>query len=167
MSNYHDGKSKSFEYIHQLSDSEEDVRAEAARRLNWVVIEQAFFPLVEALRNDPNKNVRMYAAGAFGKLKDKGAIEPLTKALNDREPIVRHWAANALGVIGHGHAVSPLLTALKDKEAMVRWAAAWSLGEIGDARALEALINARNDKHPTVRANANEAIQSIKGRSKK
>jgi HEAT repeat protein len=58
-----------------LQDSEEDIRAEAARLLNHEPEPRAFDALVFALRNDKSKTVRFYAAGALGELKDERASD--------------------------------------------------------------------------------------------
>jgi len=160
-------KNKAHELINKLSDPEDKVRAEAARQLNWIVVTQAFDVLVQALLFDKSKSVRMYAAGALGKLKDKRAIEPLAKALDDIEDIVRHWAAHALGHIGNGQAYQPLVKALKDPEAKVRWVAAEALGDIGDGRAIEPLQNSCKDENNKVRENAKIALETIKHKMKK
>ena len=48
----------------------------------------------EKLAN-PDPRVRRAAAKALGKLKDPRALEPLIRALEDKEPTVREAAAHA------------------------------------------------------------------------
>lgn len=69
--------------------------------------EPAVKPLIKALE-DKNSRVRIGAAGALGKIKDKRAVGPLIQALEDENNIVRAEAAYALGEIGDSRAIKPL-----------------------------------------------------------
>jgi HEAT repeat protein len=76
----------------------------------------------------------------------KPAVEPLIKALGDKNCYVREYSAEALGVIGDTRAAEPLIKKLSDDDWRVRRHAAVALGKIGDARAVEPLIKAFNDE---------------------
>jgi HEAT repeat protein len=85
--------------------------------------------------------VRIKASEALGELGDARAVEPLIKALGDRNnETVRRTAAAALGKLGDGRAVVPLIKALGDADRGVCVTAAEALGKLGDARAVEPLI---------------------------
>ena len=53
-----------------------------------------------AVTDDPSWRVRLQAALTLGKLKDKRAVEPLTRALGDENETVRGIAAQVLGTLG-------------------------------------------------------------------
>ena len=97
-----------------------------------------------------NEFARESAVRALIKIGD-GAVEPLIKALGDKEEDVRRYTARVLGNIGGKRAVEPLIKALEDKDSEVRQRAATSLGWIGDKRAVEPLIKALEDKDSEVR----------------
>ncbi len=78
------------------------------------------------------------------KLRAKGDINRLIKALTDRDPGIRDAARKALITIG-SLAVEPLIVALGYESVRVRRNAASALGEIGDRRAVDALILALKD----------------------
>ena len=78
---------------------------------------------------------------------DEQTVEPLIKALKDRDRDVRIRAASALGYFKDPRVVEPLIHALKDKDQDVRDNAAMALSVIKDPRAIEPLVEAleRND----------------------
>jgi hypothetical protein len=95
------------------------------------------------------------------KIVGKYALEPLLRALTDRDWEVRMNAADHLGDIGDVRAVEPLMLRLKDEDDKVRTSAAKSLGKIGDARALISLIDMLKDKNWIVRTSAVTALGLI------
>jgi HEAT repeat protein len=83
----------------------------------------------------------LFGAHNIGKLKGKGDIHGLLKALeHPKNPRVRKAAAEALGELGDETASEPLATAAFDEEQDVRIAAIEALGGIGDEGAVHALI---------------------------
>ncbi len=128
--------------------------------------------LIEALKHEWS-SIRAKAIEALGEIRDERAVEPLTKALWDKdEQLSIQWkAAEALGKIGHAGAVKTLIyrlglgqrsTVLAERYESVRAGAAEALGKIGDARAVEPLILALlNDTSGSVRANAAWALGEI------
>ena len=105
---------------------------------------------------------------------DARAIEPLIKALKNKEWRVRWNGAWALGKIGDAsdppehdrlhspRAVEPLIKTLDDEKDDVRWGAACSLGRvIGDGREIEPLIKALEDGDWRVCCGAAEALGKI------
>ncbi|MEJ5185587.1 MAG: HEAT repeat domain-containing protein, partial [Candidatus Geothermincolales bacterium] len=147
--------------------------------------------LIQALSHD-DKDIRVNAALALGKLKNAGAVKALVEALRDDHEDVRWAAAWSLGEIGKP-AVRPLVQALKDEEGEVRWKAAWALekmgrqvldslldafaveegeakskiamvlGSIGDVRAVRPLVQALGDLDESVRFGARWALQKLGG----
>jgi HEAT repeat protein len=86
------------------------------------------------------------AAIELGEIGDSRAVEPLIKALGDKDEYVREAATKALGMIADVRAVEPLIEVLWDEDQLVhpseyvRYYAAEALGNIGDTRAVEPLI---------------------------
>ena len=97
------------------------------------------------------------------KLKAKGRIGKLIKALEHKESSVRLDAANALGELGDTRAVEPLIAALNDKEVDVRKAATNALGQIGDIRAVEPIADRLKDNDFFVKKKAIWALGQIEG----
>ncbi len=90
----------------------------------------------------------------------EAAVEPLIKALADRDTDVRRAAAEVLGNIGDSRAVEPLIKALGGVDWYKGDSAAVSLGKLG-APAVEPLIKALGDKNWRLRCGAAEALGNI------
>lgn len=126
-------------------------------------------PLTETLLNDENGDVRYEAARELDCLdivEIEIAVEPLIRALNDKNLNVRSAVAHSLGELGHGledkRFVVPLIKALKDDEYEVREEAAWSLGQIRDKRAVNPLIQVLlKDEYSIVRISSINALRKI------
>ncbi|MCP4343960.1 MAG: hypothetical protein GY795_00355 [Desulfobacterales bacterium] len=101
---------------------------------------------------------RKAAVEALGKTDDPYAVQPLIRALKDKNSYVRRSAVEELGKTGDPCAVQPLIRALKDKDSYVRRSAAEELGKTGDPRALSPLIEALPDFDEHVRRKAAEAL---------
>jgi len=100
--------------------------------LRQAVQEDARFDVADALVNDPNYMVRVYAAYTLGKIGDPEAVDALHKALDDSKEEVRYAVVDALGKIGTEDAIESLIYALEnDKEAEIRFIAAQKLYELG------------------------------------
>jgi HEAT repeat protein len=127
-------------------------------------------PLYAALLKDEDKNLRLEAARALGKVGPKGhdaAFAALMEAQKDRDPEVRRAAAEALAAMGPGAAgdMPALRKALKEKAAPaeVRAQAARSLGALGaGARdAVPDLAEALRSSDVTLRRAAAAALNQI------
>lgn len=110
-------------------DSDESVRAAAARSLGELQDAKALSALEEALHDE--RAVKCQAVIALGKLKQKKAVPALLAQLKDRAPEVRYHACNALGEIGELANPEPLQNLLDDKEGMVRRGAEAALTKLG------------------------------------
>ena len=73
-------------YINDLRDTDETVRASAARMLGHIGAPRAFEQLVATL-GDTDYRVRLHAAEALGKLNDKRAMPALEAAKNDKDDV--------------------------------------------------------------------------------
>ncbi len=94
------------------------------------------------------------------KLKAKGKVKGLIKALSYEDSIVRRFAVKALAEIGDFRALEPLITALQDKDYRVSAAAATALSQIGSP-AVEPLIAALKGNDYRVRKAAAIALGQI------
>ncbi len=104
--------------------------------------------LIDALndRGHPNPTLPGYAdvipnfaAEQLGKLRDRRAVEPLIRCLQER-PVRVHYAFGALGAIEDPRAVDALIACLNDKGNGVPLGAIGALAKIGDRRAFEPLL---------------------------
>jgi HEAT repeat protein len=146
-------------------------------------------PYLLSAAKDRRKRVRSAVCKALGRVKDRGAVEPLIEILQkDESPIVRKVAAWALGEIGDERAILPLLRSLpyiheaatqalskvNDKKVVVhlrkylkhrdeyfRSLAVWTLGELGNPQAIRDLAIALDDESPEVRSKAAVALVRI------
>ena len=115
-----------------------------ARKVLIDIGEPAVEPLISCLKGI-DREVRLHAAKALGKIGDSRAVEALLACLKDEDFVLRRYTAKALGRIGDSRAVEPLLACLKDKNGDVRDSATIALGLIGDNRAVEPLISCLKD----------------------
>ncbi len=143
-------------------DSSPIVRAAALNTFRAVADLKSIERLLEALRADPNREVRWQAAAELEALEDARAVPALIQALKDRDPLVRVGAAEALKGIPDAAALRPLIRALKDPDPGVRRAATEALGEIGDRAAEPALIRVLFHHDVRTRENAVDALALLK-----
>jgi hypothetical protein len=115
------------------------IRKAAAVKLARSGDERAIRPLIVALKDDGDWEVRATVAEALVVTGDDRAVDPLIGALKDPHWYVRKKAAEALGSIGDARvvdpsitskAVEPLIEALKDNDEGVREAASEALDKI-------------------------------------
>lgn len=79
-----------------LTDTNLDVRMNAAKSLGLVGDSRAVKALTKALSTDKDWSIREYAATALGNIRDERAVEPLLAALRDKDHHVKAAAARAL-----------------------------------------------------------------------
>jgi HEAT repeat protein len=120
-----------------LRESNDHIRAEAARLLGW-------------------------AAASPASRRDARAA--LVAKLGDMSALVRQRAVQSLGVLGSGHATLAVARLLEDAEPAVRSTAAEALGRGRDARAAPALIRAIDGMNePMVTKSMIEALAQLPG----
>ena len=137
------------------------VRENSADALGRIGDKKALNPLILAMNEDPDKEVRWKAASALGKLGDSKAVKPLMEAIYDKDWNVRRQAANSLGDIGDQNAVPHLIKALKDSEWNVRKYAAIALGKMKDKKAIPILLEALEDEDADVRWKSMLALEKF------
>jgi hypothetical protein len=121
----------------------------AADALGEIGDPSAVEPLIGALEDDFDSEVRESAADALGMIGAPRAVEPLIGVLeNDSDSDVRRLVADALGKIGDARAVGPLVTALEnDSDSNVRLCSAAALAGFECDRVRDALKAARDRKN--------------------
>ena len=128
--------------------------------------EEAFLPLVDALKNE-NPRIRGYAAYALGQIGDERAVNLLAMAAKDDYKTVRLWAIMAMGHFKDPEIVDILKATLKDEDKMVRAFSVQSLGNIGSNDARRALKEALiEEKNPFVIKIMEKIIEQLERRHK-
>jgi HEAT repeat protein len=138
------------------------VRMAALEAFRAIEGEKSIQRLLEALRSDPDREVRWQAAAGLEALHSSEAVPHLIAALKDRDSLVRAGAAEALKGIPDPRAVHPLIQALRDRDTTVRRAATEGLGKIGDKAAVPALSRVLFYHDFQTRRRAAEALARIK-----
>jgi len=152
------------------SDEAPRVRMEAVIALGSMRVHEAIDLLADRQLNDPDEEVRLYAASALGDMQDQRATQPLLDAFaNPAEAQrVRRGALWALGDNQDAAALPVLCAALQDPDAELRERAADSLGRFHwddhpeDEPVLKSLCAALGDSEPAVRKSVCDALASMR-----
>lgn len=125
----------------------EKIEGEKIEGASWVIVEY----LLKMLRSE-DKNLRMNAAIALGRIGNESDVGALIETLKDISPKVRSAAATALGMIGDDRAIEPLLTLLKDDNTKVRRAALEALNDLNiNEKHIDVIKICLRDQDPRVR----------------
>src|SRR6185295_17388837 len=100
---------------------------------------EAMAALAECL-NEPDVDLRIYAAQALGDLRDPGAIPALTGALADEDANVRYHAIEALGKLGAADAIPELMSLVESRDFFLAFPALDALTKIGESRVAPRLV---------------------------
>ena len=149
--------------LERILDHEPDaqVRAALVQALARCQASGVVDRLLRSLANDPSPAVRREAADALGARGDDRCVEPLKKALRDKDADVRRAAATALAPYGASSPADDLFAQLRDPDVNVRRETVGSLANAEDPRAVEGLIEALEDEDPDVRGLAIDALASL------
>ncbi|MBM3890020.1 MAG: HEAT repeat domain-containing protein, partial [Verrucomicrobia bacterium] len=128
-------------------------------KLSGVEDTQDVVILIQRLQ-DKNQFTRSRAARTLGELKASEAVEPLGRALADKDFSVRASAKDALVKIGQP-AVGPLVGSASHPSKEVRMAIAEALGKIGDKSAAAALRARLTDDDFMVRRHAASSLHKL------
>jgi len=116
--------------------------------------------LIRALKHD-DKDIRLSAIEALGKIQDSRAIDPLIQMLGQHKGLkIYRNAVIALANMGEP-AFNSLINVLRENDFSIRMHAAEALGLMRDRRAVEPLIHALKDKVESVRGEAVRALGEI------
>ncbi|OGX27858.1 MAG: hypothetical protein A2787_08830 [Omnitrophica WOR_2 bacterium RIFCSPHIGHO2_01_FULL_48_9] len=103
-------------------------------------------PLTQDIESEKEEN--LYAIiYALGMLRDKAAVQVLSKYSNHANPRIRSGVVVSLGVIGDYSSKEILKKALNDSEPNVKWGASLSLAHMKDASGKEILAKLLNRKY--------------------
>ncbi|MEO5888577.1 MAG: HEAT repeat domain-containing protein [Anaerolineales bacterium] len=147
-----------------LDDPKIEVRQAAAKSLGNTAHPAAVPYLMEALHDSFWWYEREYSAADLLHAIEKmngAAVEPLIKALEDKEGTVRKFAATLLGKLGDPRAIEPLGMTLYDMHHDVGRAAAESLATFG-APAMDVLVEALSHPEMWIRIHSVDALGRIK-----
>jgi HEAT repeat protein len=101
---------------------------------------RSFFPGLQALMQDPDPEVRTYAAVTLGLVGDERGIPILIKALDDPDKNVRFVAIEGLGRLKAAAAVDPLIEILKGEDFFLKFPAVQAVANIGDPSPIPQLL---------------------------
>jgi hypothetical protein len=134
------------------NDEDEGVRRIVYSAISKASGHYAVGPLIDALNESDDEDVRINAVKALRYVEDNRVFEPLVLALKkDRERVRREVV---LSLPHNRKSIPPLIDALKDEDGTGRLYAIRRLGWIDDERSFEPLEELLNDEHDTVREEA-------------
>jgi HEAT repeat protein len=110
--------------------------------------------------NDPAPEVRQCAALGLAARPDENAIQPLIRALSDKDSMVGNLAANALARIG-GAAVDSLIQVVKSAPQTARIQALRALAEIRDHRAIPVMMEVMGEESALLQHWAKEGLERL------
>ena len=123
------------------------------------------FPLLTALRDHPNPDVRATVVNIYGQIGGVDQVPALVEATSDVDPRVELAAVNALHRLKDRGGFQSLLVKLNDKDPHVRAAVTRALGDMGDKSAVPKILPLIHDPNGFVRDAAAEALGKLGDRS--
>src|SRR5215472_9729981 len=102
--------------MRQLKSGSAKARMKAARQLWHEPNADAVPGLSEALLSDPDAEVRHVVASALGRIQSPSRVEPLLKALQDKDPTVVKSAMLGLRRVNDDRVVERLIPLLKHQD---------------------------------------------------
>ena len=144
-----------------LKDSDASVRAATLKELVIMEYTEAIDDIARCL-DDPEPSVRYEAVILLRRIyNEKATVEPLIKALKDRNDKVRLEATEALKDIPDSREIEPLKSLIDDSNPDVSKNAIFILGLIGSSEATDALIRVVGNTKHSGRCLAIEALGKI------
>jgi len=110
--------------------------------------------------NDPAPEVRQCAALGLAARPDEGAVQPLIRALSDKDGMVGNLAVNALVKIGSA-AVPSLIEVVKNAPQSARIHALRALAEIRDHRAIPVMMQVMGEDSALLQHWAKEGLERL------
>ncbi len=150
-----------------LKNGTDETRIRIADALGRIADRRAIEPLIEALNNDPHKEVKALSAIGLGNIRTRRAVPALTEALIYDDTTATH-AATALGKIGIAteDAVQKLIIIAMGKQMRetLRLAAIDALWQLKPVEATQPmlLLVFSDETSPIIRANAVKVLSRIK-----
>ena len=150
-----------------LKNDPNEIRIRVANALGTIGDRRAITPLIDALNDDPHKEVKALVAIALGNMRARRAVPALTAALSYDDTTATN-AAEALGKIGvtTEEAVEKLVIMAMDKQMRetLRLAAIAALWQLKPEAATQPmlLLMFSDETSPIIRANAVKVLSRIK-----
>lgn len=132
--------------LEKACQDEQDINAvriktiEILKRLSQTANESIPYLVTEFSNVNKDWKYRFLILLQLASTKDRRAIKPAIRALDDKKNEIRDSCATFLGQVKSAEAVEPLILALNDKNRHVRVSACISLGEIGDPKAVKPIL---------------------------
>ncbi|MCP4155177.1 MAG: HEAT repeat domain-containing protein [bacterium] len=123
-------------------------RIQAAKRLKKIKDKSSLKPLINAMWEEENGDVRYHILLAIVALKDPETVKIVSQKLRDKDPEIRLNAAWILKWLGDKKAVQPLLKSITDQDESVQEAVTGALVKLGDKSIITHLLQ---DKNPEIR----------------
>jgi HEAT repeat protein len=143
-----------------LSDPDYVVREWCAAALEAIVDPTAVPHLVQAIKKDGSKDVRLRA---FMALRGIGASEAFMDLLSASDPENRGMAITGLAKLKRQDAVDKIASFCDNEDIEVRRRCAAFMGEFCSPEALQCLVKSLKDSQPAVRTEALKSLGRIKG----
>ncbi|MCY3740239.1 MAG: HEAT repeat domain-containing protein [Candidatus Poribacteria bacterium] len=150
-----------------LKNDTNEIRIRIAEALGTIGDRRAITPLIDALNNDPHKEVKALTAIGLGNMRARRAVPALTEALSYDDTTATN-AAEALGKIGvtTEESVEKLIIMAMDKQMRetLRLAAIAALWQLKPEEATQPmlLLMFSDETSPIIRANAVKVLSRIK-----
>ena len=142
-----------------LTDRNDAVRLAAVGALADLNEQSAVAPIEGLLLNDPVSDVRRECASALGTLSQARSLEPLARALDDRDMDVRREAASAISDLDDvTKAPAALVRATTSTDPELRRQATAALAHIGDRGTVQVLADRLGDDDRRIRLAAVEGL---------
>ena len=147
--------------IHELKDTNPDVRMDAAEKLGELKSKRAVSPLSN-LSKDPDALVRICVAESLGDIKSRKAIPVLLDMLKDKDELVRGYAAEGLGMIGDKSVIPVLEKMLREEKSNATKLRLYTaLYRMGQQAMLESILGCLEDHDYGVRCAAANTLCEI------
>jgi HEAT repeat protein len=141
-------------------------RVFAARFLGEIGSARSVEPLIEVMRNtrEEDRDVRMAASRALGRIRDPRALPALVEALGMQESWLPARVAEVILQFGEMSFDTLAKELASSRDANTRAWAAEILGQLGSPKAINALLHSLGDINDQVRARAAGALGKLRDR---
>ena len=146
--------------LNGLKSNDPEKRRIAAQTLGKLGSPRAIDPLIEALRDRNDAQLRAYAVEALGKIVERSQSGFSSNGSGESSTAE---VLSILGKLNQTRLTTPIQIALRDPDAEVRRCAAIALGKTGDYHAVNNLGVALQDADDRVKQAAAEALSAIGG----
>lgn len=138
------------------------VRSDMVDALGDWKLQRTIIPLIEVFKNRSNhKRIRRRLTNTFGKIKSPLAVDPLIKALSERDQNVREGAVYALGKIGTQKSIDTIIELIDDGNKNVSRAANTVLRTLRPDLKVELLLASIEDEWLYQSENAIKELSSM------